>query len=185
MIHGPWSNGDKNRWASLIEWNAFLLEMLNHAGYESCLQDPTIIGIIPNIILITNSLFWIDYWVWNERLLLSLFRASIWLLRSLILKCFYYWIRHSSQFRVRETCNLTWFRSWDDILRVYKLLTVPFFNFLFVLDDFCWKFSAWKLAETGYTTLMTHFDRILRFGCFNKRTILSMLQTWQMDSSRN
>ena len=129
----------------------------------------------PKIIRITNSLFWIDYWVWNERLLLSLFRASIWLLRSLILKCFYYWIRHSSQFRVRETCNLTWFRSWHNILRVQNFWPFRFFNFCFVLDDFCWNW-----LYNSYDS----FDRMLRFGCFNKRTMLSMLQTWQMDSSR-
>ena len=48
-------------------------------------------------------------------------------------------------FRVRETCNLTWFPFWHDILRVSKLLAYPFF-FYFKLALFgIW----WFLLKLG------------------------------------
>ena len=79
-------------------------------------------------------------------------------------------------FRVRETCNLTWFPFWHHILRRnFRPFRFRISNWSFlVFDNFCWN------SETIILWLI--FYRILRFGCFNKRTIPSMLQTWQMDS---
>ena len=71
-------------------------------------------------------------------------------------------------FRVRETCNLTWFPFWHHILHVSKHSTFPFLNFKLQVALLCYLMIS---AETEKRPLWLIFCRILRFGCSNKRTI--------------